>query len=428
MGEPHLVTGRPPGSPLSTAAVRSGNLALILGYLHTHGPTSRGHLAERTGLSRASVTSLVGDLQARGLVATGEAARLGHVGRPSSTVSVATGRVAGIGAETTPNSLRVIVRDLAGGIVWEETRATPGRVTPPELIRALTPMLREAMHTARDAAYWVAGITLAPSGLVDPSRRRVLFSTHFGWRDVPLAHMLHEALAAGSEEDAQPPVRLEHDAMLSALSELTRMHREHIDSYVFLTGDQGVAAGIVAEGRIVTGWNQIAGEIGHIPVGPPENLCRCGRRGCWETLVGLDVLLADAPDGSALAQPDTSLRDRMLQARALLARHDPQLTAAVDRIGHGLVLGASVLVDLLNPRALVLGGYFGELSDVLIDPLQRALEGRQLDVTGDVRLYTAEYGLDAACMGGAMSVLNRVVADPLIVPPLEVPRTAAAGA
>lgn len=412
---------REAGAPLRTSSVRGANLARVLRCMHVDGPLSRVELAAHTGLSKASVTSLMADLQSRGLVSVGEATRRGTVGRPSTKVSVAPSRVAGVGAEITPDSLRLVVRDLAGGGVWDSTLTTRSSIAPDGVVDALADLLLEALRATQDAGSWVAGVTLAPSGLVDPDQGMVRFSSSLGWRDVPVVSMLRSALQRRSPGSADLPIHLEHDAKLAALSESPRMTRASTDSYVFLTGDHGIAAGIIADGQLVQGWTGLAGEIGHIPVGSPDVRCRCGRYGCWETLVGLDVLLREVPKDTPLRDRSLSVRERLRCARELLTQQDPALRAAVDRIGVDLVRGASVLVDLLNPQALILGGYFGELGEFFAGPLQEALDARRLDVNGDVEVLTAEHGLDAACVGGAVKVLNRVLDDPTLVPVLTSP-------
>lgn len=409
-------TPRDAPAPLNTTSVRSANLSRLLRCIYANGPTSRGDLAAHTGLSKASVTSLMADLQARGLVTTGEPTRLGAVGRPSTKVSIAPSRVAGIGAEITPDSLRLIVQDLAGGNVWDGTLTDPSSTDPHRVARALAELVLEALRAAQHTGHWVAGVTLAPSGLVDADQGMVRFSSSLGWRNVPLVSLLREALQRRSPDSATLPIFLEHDAKLAALSELPRMTRTNTRSYVFLTGNHGLAAGIISGGQLVQGWAGEAGEVGHMPIGSPDVQCRCGRFGCWENLVGLDVFLREIPQGTFTHDRSLSVRERIGRAGELLAQHDLGVRAAVDRIGVGLVRGASVLVDLLNPQALILGGYFGELGEFFVDPLQAALDARHLGAAENVAVLTAEHGLDAACQGGAVKVLNRILDDPTLVP------------
>jgi predicted NBD/HSP70 family sugar kinase len=179
-----------------------------------------------------------------------------------------------------------------------------------------------------------------------------------------------------------------------------------------------VGAGIIAGGRLIRGWSGFSGEVGHIGLDPAGPRCRCGRRGCWETLVGFESVLAvlDAEDPARSGR--LPMQERLQRIRTLLDAGDARLEDRFARLPEDLVRGAGVLVDVLNPQAIVLGGYFGAFADLLVRPVQEALDARLLAEDGRVEVSASALGLDAAAAGGADVALERVLEDPLLAPPL----------
>ena len=131
---------------------------------------------------------------------------------------------------------------------------------------------------------------------------------------------------------------------------------------VYLTGETGVGGGVMVDGRLLRGAEGFSGEIGHMPLNPGGDLCGCGRRGCWETMVGLAALLrmAATPD-DPVCDPSLDLEQRLAVLSGRADDGDPRTLEALELVGDALGLGASILVNVFNPRVLVLGGYFASL-------------------------------------------------------------------
>ena len=207
---------------------------------------------------------------------------------------------------------------------------------------------------------------------------------------------------------------VDNEANLSALAELHAMPEPAAD-LVYLTGEVGVGAGLITGGRLLRGAGGFSGEIGHVPVDPDGRPCGCGQRGCLETKIGLPaVLRAAAPD---LVAPGADPQD---QAHALRARAEaggPAALAGFDEIGRWLGVGVSMLVNLLNPEAVVLGGYLGTVAPYVVPQAMRQL--RERAVAGDAatcRITASAFGFSAAVRGAASIVVEEVRTDPLRVP------------
>ena len=181
-----------------------------------------------------------------------------------------------------------------------------------------------------------------------------------------------------------------------------------VDNVLFISGEVGVGGGLIVDGRPLTGVAGYGGEIGHIPVNPAGAACRCGSVGCWETEVGEGALLRRAghPAAGGRAAVEAVLREA--------ADGSPVALAALDHVGRWLGLGLAGLVNVLNPRLVVLGGLFGR-----IHPLDRGRPSRRSSTAGRlpapralVRVVPASLGVDAPLLGAAELAFEPLLADP----------------
>lgn len=404
--------------PRAHADVRVSNMSLILRALKTEA-LSRTAVSEVTGLSKATVSTLVGDLARLGLVTEGETSASGSVGRPSTLLHVAGGAVAGVGLEISPDCLLLTTVDLTGEVLAQRSKPVqdPSR-SPQAVIARIGLALAEELVRLSATGTVVPGLVLAQPGLLDYGTGRVHYSSTFDWHDVDLASGVSEAIGlslteAGRPKLPVPPVHIEHDAKLAALA----VHDDfpEVDNLLYLSGGQGIGAGIIADGHLLRGWMGYTGEVGHMPVEPDGTPCTCGRRGCWETLIGFESVVAVYPDDDPVrdaSQPvgerTALLRERFETGDALLEDRLAQAQVALER-------GLCVLVDVLNPEVIVLSGWLAAFADVLLPPTAAALEARRLDVRSLVRLEVSSLGPWAPSCGAARVALEAVLEDPTTV-------------
>ena len=175
-------------------------------------------------------------------------------------------------------------------------------------------------------------------------------------------------------------------------------------SFIYLSGENGIGAGIMREGRIVVGANGFAGEIGHIQVDPDGPRCSCGNRGCVERYAGRRLILA------ASGLPDDARPDELVDAwRA----GDERARSAVSRAARALGAGLGAAINLLDIPVVVLGGHLAPLAQVLRPELESELERRVLASAWSApRIMTAAGDQMSGATGAAWSLLEDVVADP----------------
>ncbi|KOX15338.1 ROK family transcriptional regulator [Saccharothrix sp. NRRL B-16348] len=398
------------GSTADQVTVRRHNLSVVLSHLRDHGPRSRARLAEETGLNKATVSSLVAELVDRGLVGEGETERA-TVGRPGQIIRLDGEHVVAVGAEVNVGYLSVLVLNLRGQVVARQRVALDTAALEPALVLARLGRLLDSALVG--VAARPVGVAIAVPGLVEVDTGVVRAAPNLGWTDVPVVAEITRLLG-----EPPYPVLLDNEANLAALAEVEAQGLDRGGDLVLITGTAGVGGGIVVGGRLLRGADGFAGEVGHMRVradGPP---CGCGRTGCWEAAVGLNALLAAAPEDG----PPQDLERRLAEIGDRAAAGDARVLAAIADVDRWLTVGAGILVNVFNPHLLVLGGYFAALRPWLAGSLRDELRGHAFarDI-GGTRVVFSSLGFTGPVRGGASQILDRVFRDPVLVEPVDKP-------
>ncbi|WP_104525278.1 ROK family transcriptional regulator [Blastococcus atacamensis] len=399
-------------APADQATVRRNNLGLVLRHLRDHGPRSRARIAQETGLNKATVSSLVAELAERRLVSAGEVDRAGSVGRPGLIVHLDGRSVCGIGVELNVDYVAVLVLDLRGEVLFERRHAIDiPSLGAEETLDAVARAVTEAVTAAGEAGARPTGATVAVAGLVRSVDGVVTLAPNIGWRDVAVLDGLRSRLAVDF------PIRVENDANLSAIAEWAMGAEARTPDLVYLTGEVGVGGGVIVAGRLLRGAGGLSGEVGHTSLGDPDVVCGCGRRGCWETVVGLAALLRAAADpGDPVRDPGRDLETRLAEVARRAQAGDRRTLDALRQVGTSLGTGAAVLINVFNPRVVLLGGYFAVLGNFLMEPLLAELDARVLGPgMAGARVVLSTLGFTAAVRGGAHVALESVFDDPTLV-------------
>ncbi|WP_331273090.1 ROK family transcriptional regulator [Motilibacter deserti] len=395
--------------------MRRSNLSLVLRRFRDEGPRTRARVADETGLNKATVSSLVAELVDRGLLREGQIERLGAVGRPGQVIELDGRRVCGIGIEVNVDYVTALIVDLGGRVVADERLPLDvPALRPDAVLDATADLVARAVSAAHRAGSTPAGVTVAVPALVDVGTGTLRFAPNFGWRDMPVARALAERLG-----EPPYPIRVDNDANLSALAEHVAGAGAGVRNLVYLTGEVGVGAGVISEGRLLRGSAGLSGEVGHMPLGAGTELCGCGRRGCWETTVGLGALLRMAADPKdPVRDPARDVEDRLTELRRRAEEGHERTLTALRQIGTDLGTGASVLVNLFDPELIMLGGYFAMLGDFFLADMTESLRTRIVDPNATrCEVVLSTLGFSAAARGGAHVALEGVLADPTTVPP-----------
>lgn len=356
-------------------------------------PPSRADVAAATGLTRATVSTLVDHLVAARLITELPPAAAQRAGRPAVPLVPASRTVVGLGLEVNVDYLGVRALDLSGQTVADIVEQGAFHDSgPAAVLGRLGAIAAEVVDDLEAEGMRVAGARLALPGLVDARTGELEVAPNLGWSSldpVPLLGL------------GDLPVRVANEAKLAALAELAG---EVPDTFLYVSGDVGIGAGIVVERGLFLaerGWN---GEVGHVVVDPAGPRCTCGAHGCLEQYAGKEAVLRAA--GLPVDAPLRALT-------AALEADDDGARGALHRAGRALGSALADFVNLTGVSAVILGGVYAELEPWLRDDVVAVLRERVLAapfVSLEVR--AARAGAHAALSGGAREVLREVVADP----------------
>ncbi len=401
-----------PAGLANQRAVRRHNLGVVLRHLSEHGPRSRATIALETGLNKTTVSSLVTELIGFDLVVERGLEQRGTVGRPGQVVELSGEGVVALGLEVNVDYLAVRALDLTGTERHRSLDVRDNRNVPvAKVLDRLAEHAGTALDAVRGEGLRPVGATVALPGIVDAANGTLLRAPNLDWTDVAVVDELRERLAI-------PPtpsflLAADNEANLAALAELWEGTARGFSDVLYVSGEIGVGGGIIIGGELFRGQQGFGGEFGHMTIDPGGRPCACGSRGCLETVVGLEALLESAgldPSGAATTtgsgEPVSTLAGR---ARA----GDEQALAALRESGRWLGIAIASAANLLNFQAVVLGGFFGQLSTWLAAPIARELEVHVLASDWAVpRVLPSTLGPEAAVRGAAAQSLRRVLADP----------------
>ncbi|MEP6893092.1 MAG: ROK family transcriptional regulator [Gaiellaceae bacterium] len=386
--------------------VRRANLGVVLRHIAEGEPCSRARVAAETGLTRGTVSSLVGELiDLRLLRETGEDESPGRVGRPAQTLELADTAVA-VGLEVNVDYLAVSLEDLTGQIRFERQVFVDNRRSAPgPVLDRLVRMARQALDEAERQGLLVVGAGVAVPGLVGSEADVVLRAPNLGWTGVPVASELRKRLPS------LQPIRIENEANLAALAEHWLGNARSSRNFIFVFGEIGVGSGIFVDGELFRGAHGFGGEFGHMTVDLAGGaLCACGSRGCLETVVGQEVIAracgVEVASGGRVQSVTAELVRRAVD-------NDPLVHRTLDTVGSTLGAALASAVNLFDLDAVVLGGCFGPLAPWLTKSVRVALRDRVLSAewsTCDV--YPSALGELAAVRGAAAVILRDVLSAP----------------
>lgn len=380
------------------SALKRLNRMAIVRHVKARPGVARGELAELSGLAESTVSVLVNELIDEGWLRATDSAGTGGVGRRPKLLDLDPDRIAILGADVGVDYLNVVACGLRGDLLF--SRMVDYRHAGVERsVRDLAALVVEARAAMTSRRRRLLGVGVGVPGMVTGDGV-LRFAPAIGWRDVPVGELLAAALREA--RSGELPVSVLNDANAAALSEYVFGAPHPISSLVFLILGFGVGAGIVLHDRLYLGHDGLAGEVGHTIVQPGGLPCACGRRGCAETL-----LSQKAVSRLATGQDEPILHIGELVER--VARGDEPLTRGTREAGALLGFLMHNLIVSLNPEVFLLGGPLARL-DVLVE----GARARLAELSGDRPYHHAEVrvcplGLNAAAVGAAGSVLNRLL-------------------
>lgn len=367
------------------ALIKRINTAIVLESILKDAPLSRAQISEKTGLNKATVSSLVQHLIDGSVVREiGTGASSG--GRKPVMLEFDAGAGHAVGVDIGVNYIRAVLTDLRGAALAESTVAMK-KHDPESVLAELNRCIRDLIAEAPPSAYGFVGIGVGVPGLVD-GNGNVLFAPNLQWRDIPLRKLLGDTFGV--------PAAIDNEANAGALGEQIFGAGRRIDNLVYVSAGYGIGTGLILHKQLYKGASGFSGEMGHLSVEAFGKACSCGNRGCWEMYASERALLeragfADGELESLLAAAESGRRE---------------IVAALEETGTYLGIGIANIVNVFNPDAVVIGNRMNMARKWLEAPLRRTVEERSLGFHfRNVRLLFAELGERSAMMGAAHMAL-----------------------
>ena len=379
----------------SLRSLRELNRGRVVNALRERGRASRAEIARATGLSRSTVSSIVSDLIESGLlteerdalgVAHGEAG-----GRPPVLLSLDPSAGLAVGIDFGHTHLRVAVSDLSHEVLAETRRELDVDHSADQGLDAAVELVDQVLNEAKVDRNGVLGVGMGLPGPINSSTRTVGSSSILpGWVGVDAAAEMQRRLRL--------PVHVENDANLGALAEYVwGSGRGHSD-VIYIKLSSGVGAGLLLGGRLHEGAGGTAGEIGHTPAQQGTAICRCGSRGCLETVASARAIAEQL--GASRGEPVST--QELLR---LTAEGDPAAARLIAEAGREIGVALAGLCNLINPDCVIIGGDLSAAGELITEPIFESI--RRYAITNAAEQVTVVAGVlgERAELLGALALV-----------------------
>lgn len=355
---------------------------------------SRPDLMRRTGLARATVGSVIADLIRVGVVTDEDANRADglRTGRPARTLSLNRRAAYALGVDIGRDHVRVVLCDLYGEPVWDQELHRPVDNDADDVLTETAELIGQAQRATGIPAERILGVGVGIACPIDRQGTLLAGGIMPGWVGVRPTDELRERTGFS--------VRLVNDANAAVLAEHRHGVAQQCDDVVYIRLSTGIGAGVISDGRLMLGAGGLAGELGHVTVEPSGAICRCGNRGCLET-VASPAAIAKLLSATGSGEPasTTELID-------LVRNGDRGAIRAMEDAGDAVGRALAQAVTIVNPELVVIGGELAAAGDVLVAPIRRAVQRNAMSWhTSDLRVVPGALGDSAGVRGAAALVL-----------------------
>jgi len=392
------------GKPVEKATrnqTKVHNRTLILNIIYHQSDVSRAEIAKITGLTRATVSDIVAELIAEGLVLEiGQGQSSG--GKPPTLLEVNIEAREIIGIDFASDEFRGAIFNLRGEI--KKRLYFPIKDCTGEAALAVGFELIDKLLELSNSP--VLGIGIGSPGLLDTEEGIVRTSVNLGWKDLPLGQILSDRYHL--------PVCIANDCNVSALAEHSFGEINNPKNLVLIKIGLGVGAGIVLDHKLFYGDGSGAGEIGHVKVDDNGELCACGNYGCLETRISSTAIrrraihVASKNPDSLLNNNSSKLDDISMQDIAeAFRRGDPYVREIIQDVSKDLSKALSVITSILNVQHIVIAGDLSAFGEDFLKFVTENVEASVLPaIMKDTKVTASSMGNEIVMHGAAAMILQ----------------------
>lgn len=398
-------------STADQAWVRRMNRAIILEVFRTHKTVSRARLAKETGLNPSTVSSIISELIEENFIRETELLQA-KKGRPGRLLALNPEGGCALGIDINVDYIALLVTDFAANGLWCKRQASNPEAGQDAIMQQTLELAKQAVDFIQSRNLRLLGIGVGVPGLVDVSSGLLRIAPNLRWANVPIRDVLASHFHC--------PIYVENEANAAALGEYYFGVTRNVKDFIYLSTGIGLGSGIVLGGKLFRGRFGYAGEAGHMTMDVNGEVCGCGRRGCWETLVspraveqsvqrsieaGAHSILQEMVKGNI---QNISIDDVLEAAQ----QGDPIAIGALSKAAFYLGIGIANLANLLNIEVVVLGGALNKASSFLLEEVERVVFENILAPDQEkIRIIPSAHGADACVMGAIAVVLDDILRE-----------------
>lgn len=371
------------GAAGSQSSLREANSERLLDAVRRFGSITQVELAQATGLSPATVSTIVKQLLESGVVETRHTIRSG---RRAQLVTIAHRAGMLIAVHVGERTMRLAIADSAFEFLEQRSLPLPADHRHDTTLDRAAVLIAELVEGLGSTLTEVLAIGVGLPAPVDPATGHISVPGILrGWEDIAVAEVLERRLGAA--------VAVDNDANLGALGELRFGAGRGVEDLLYVRASFGVGGGLIVGGQLRRGHRGLAGELGHALVEAQGQICRCGSRGCLNTVCGAQALV----DSLRHSRGSLTLTDVL----ALAADGDPGCQQVVIDAGAAIGTVTANTAVSMGPGRIIVGGELSQAGPLLLEPLRDAVRRRVPLAQGSpLEVLPAHLGVDAELYGG----------------------------
>ncbi|WP_068675166.1 ROK family transcriptional regulator [Oceanobacillus sp. Castelsardo] len=379
--------------------MKTVNKKIILNKIRTSQPISRAQIAKETGLTPPTVSSIVKEVVDEGLVIE---SKLGESsgGRKPTMLHINSDAFYVIGVDAGPEIVECVLTDLTGKIYERTSSSLKGQLTNETFLNLLKENIYTILELSKMDQEKIIGIGVAMHGVVDVENGTSLNAPSLNLKNIPIKDELSKTF------DLE--IKVENDARAMALGESWFGGHDDVNSMVAVNIGRGVGAGVVINGELFHGAQDMAGEIGHMTIDLHGDVCKCGNRGCLQTFVIGDAIVKRMKERCHNLEEITAkeIYERALQGEAAFVQ-------ILEETGNIIGIGLTNLIHLINPSKIILGGGVMKSEKFLMPAILETIQERALTPKSkETTVMVTKLGDDATLLG-AVALLLVELFDPV---------------
>jgi predicted NBD/HSP70 family sugar kinase len=381
-------TARKPGSQ---SALRQSNQRRIVDLLQNVGPSTQAEISRRTGLSAATVSNIVKVLNDLKLV---EITPTTSSGRRAVSVRLLGDSTAVAGIDFGRRHVRVVISRLGFQVVAEQAVTLPIGYAALDGLKRASELLDALLEEHGMARSSITEVGVGIPGPIDVRTETVVQGSILPeWVGVTRA-VVEKALGI--------PAVIDNDANLGALAEVTWGAQTGTANLMFVKIGSGIGSGLILNGMVYRGHVGISGEIGHSSMSDAGLVCRCGNRGCLETVASTSVIIELLSRGLPVPLSTAEVVRQALEG-------DPATLRVIDDVGAVVGRALANSLNLIGPELIVIGGSLAELGEILLGGIRRGLMRYAVPVMGEnTSVVMSSLGDRAEALGAAALAIRQI--------------------